>query len=222
MSDDKIFFDVRVNYVTRLLCSTAAEIKDPQNIVRQSKYGLCNSYLFNLMMSIILVFKVFKITSDKGECEFEFRDNLGAVIEADHLSALIMQKKSSGSFFIELKFKEQPLSMRAEVIKYLKFIYSIHNLNICQFQSIKTYMQDKYPKELIFDEAHLLDGTLSNKKEKILFQGLYAYITDNFSSEPPQNEVIECCKATLQLFPYLKSNPSNYFGIVSSICSPDE
>lgn len=69
---------------------------------------------------------------------------------------------------------------------------------------------------MFFREAKLLDGILSNNKEKVLFQGLYHYITETFSFDPKQADIIDCCKAVLQLFPYLETKPSDFFGIVSS------
>lgn len=44
---------------------------------------------------------------------------------------------------------------------------------------------------------------------------LYSYIIEVFSTEPNPKDIIECCRAMLQLFPYLKTNPSNIEGIVS-------
>lgn len=145
---------------------------------------------------------------------FKFRDNLKAPIDANNLSDLIMQKKASGSFFIELVLDGSILSFRAEVIQY--FFLSIRTIQIItNLQSIKNYIEEKYPSEQIFDEADLLDGALSKKKEKLLTDALYSYIVEMHSNDPSPRDIIECCKATLKLFPYLETTPSTFDGIVS-------
>lgn len=64
---------------------------------------------------MILVFQAFEITSENC-VDFKFRDNLKAPVNADDLGDLIIQKKSSGSFFIELVLDGSVLSRKAEVI----------------------------------------------------------------------------------------------------------
>lgn len=44
---------------------------------------------------------------------------------------------------------------------------------------------------------------------------LFSYIVEVFSNDPQPKDIIECCKAMLQLFPYLETKPSTIEGIVS-------
>lgn len=71
--------------------------------------------------------------------------------------------------------------------------------------------------EQIFEEAEVLNGALSTKTQKLVTDALYSYIVELYSNEPAPKDVIECCKATLQLFPCLKTNPSAIEGIVSTL-----
>lgn len=73
-----------------------------------------------------------------------------------------------------------------------------------------------HPEEDLFEEAKLLNG-LSKKNEKILYDCLYSYITETYSNEPVQREIIACCEAVVQLFPHLETKPSQIGGIVSRI-----
>lgn len=70
-----------------------------------------------------------------------------------------------------------------------------------------------YPQDSIFEEFELL-GSLSKKKEKLALDALYSYIVEIFSNDPHPRDVTECCKAMLQLFPYLTTTPSAIEGIV--------
>lgn len=72
-----------------------------------------------------------------------------------------------------------------------------------------------YPEENFFEELELLDGILTKKKEKLMTDGIYSYIVHMFSNDPKPENVIECCKATLKLFPYMVTSPSTVEGIVS-------
>lgn len=63
-----------------------------------------------------------------------------------------------------------------------------------------------------------MNGVLSKKSERIVVDCLFAYIIETFSDEPPQHEIIECCKAAVQLFPCFETSPSEMGGIVSRKC----
>lgn len=69
------------------------------------------------------------------------------------------------------------------------------------------------------DKQYLLEegkngNILCSKNEKELINHLFAYIVKYHSESPPPSEVIEVCKAALELFPYLRVNPSGIEGIV--------
>lgn len=70
----------------------------------------------NEVSNILLftVFDAFSLTSNES-IEFKFRDNLRAPVDAKDLPGLILQKKCSGSFFIELVLDEKQIPAKAEV-----------------------------------------------------------------------------------------------------------
>lgn len=68
----------------------------------------------------------------------------------------------------------------------------------------------------------LLDGALSSKNQKLVTDALYSYITESYSNDPSPKDVIECCKATLQLFPCLETSPSAIEGIVRVLKKNDK
>lgn len=76
-------------------------------------------------------------------------------------------------------------------------------------------------KQYLLDEGK--DGNiLCGKNEKELINLLYSYLMKFHSNSPPSSEIIEVCKAAIELFPYLRLEPSGYEGIVSYAIRCDE
>lgn len=126
MCEEKIYVNIRINFVTRLLAFSADEIKKPEILVAKSELLIRTCYIHwlfpstyktffpNKLFRVFSVFQVFEITSE--QCvDLKFQDNLKAPVDANDMGDLIMQKKSSGSFFIELVLDGSVLSFRAEV-----------------------------------------------------------------------------------------------------------
>lgn len=146
--NSKIFLDVRINRITRILVLRENDIKEPGTVVEKSEYYFQLFYFHKVNMHFLFsVLETFNITSD-GYIDFKFRDNLQAPIEVDYLPELIMQKKCSGSFFIELVLNEPPLSFRMEV--RFCFLFSFcdeHNL-FYVFPSFHLEYQELYRKQI--------------------------------------------------------------------------
>lgn len=92
-------------------------------------------------------------------------------------------------------------------------------VNICM-QAIRNYIKEK-EKQYLLDEGK--DGNiLCGKNEKELINLLYSYLMKFHSNSPPPSEIIEVCKAAIELFPYLRLEPSGNEGIVSFTVGCDD
>lgn len=134
MNTDKIFLDVRIHKVNRLIILAKNEIDDPSILVGKSivlKYGHLSIYFILFVCCVVLVFHEFEITSNEW-VNFKFRNNLGSPVNVEDLPELILQKKNSGSFFIELVLEKSPLTFRSEVnslfCSCVLFSYSLNSL----------------------------------------------------------------------------------------------
>lgn len=117
MSVEKLFLDVRIKSVTRLVNFDAQELESPDILVGKSEYCIqtARTIIFQKVNIYRLsVLNVFGITSDTY-IDIKFRDNLRAPVDVQNLGALILQKKCSGSFFIEVVIDELPLPKICEV-----------------------------------------------------------------------------------------------------------
>lgn len=81
------------------------------------------------------------------------------------------------------------------------------------FQAIRNFLKENN-KFYILDEGKN-GNVLCQKNEKELINQLYAYIVKNHTDTPPVSDVVDICKATIELFKCLKVHPSAIEGIVS-------
>lgn len=125
MIPEKLFLDVRINCVTRIVALDQVDLESPGFVVDKSEIYMLKFCHYIDKSIYFLVFNTFKLTPDE-RIGFAFRDNLHAPINAENLPALILQKKCSGSFFIELILDEPLLTFRAEVRHLYILMWLIH------------------------------------------------------------------------------------------------